>query len=95
MPVEIVYNKRSGTSLDGFVLYMSFVHDTTAELYQVASLPSLSLSKMESWSSDLNYIELQDIIIPTFMPSGKYKVFASITNRINTRNVYLADIEVL
>jgi uncharacterized membrane protein len=95
MPVEIVYSKRSGQSLNGFVLYMSFVHEESRELYQVASLPSLSLSKMESWSSGLSYIETQEIIIPSFMPAGKYKIFASITNKINTRNIYLGELEVL
>ena len=95
MPVEIVYNKRSGTSLNGFTLYLSFVHKDSGELYQVASLPSMSLHKLDSWSSNLSYIETQEVIIPPFMPAGRYKVFASATNKITTRNLYLDDLEVL
>ncbi len=95
MPLEIVFNRRTGRSLNGFVLYTSFVHEETGELYQVASLASLSLRKLESWSGKLNYIETQEIIIPEFMPSGEYKVFVSITNKINTRNLYIDDLVVL
>jgi len=95
MPLEVVYNRRSGRSLNGFVLYTSFVHEETGELYQVASLASLSLYKLDSWASGLNYIETQEIVIPEFMPSGEYKVFLSTTNKINTRNLYIDDLKVL
>jgi len=95
MPLEVVYNRRSGRSLNGFVLYTSFVHEETGELYQVASLASLSLYKLDSWTSGLNYIETQEIVIPEFMPSGEYKVFLSTTNKINTRNLYIDDLKVL
>lgn len=95
MPLRIAYNKREGTSLDGYVLYLSFIHEETRELYQVASLAPLSISKPSSWEAGLTYVETQEVIMPEFLPSGNYKVLASISNKTKTRNVYLGDLEVL
>ncbi len=95
MQVRIAYNKRKGTSLDGYVLYLTFIHEKTRELYQVASLAPLSISKPNSWDTGLTYVENQEVIMPDFLPSGNYKVLASISNKTRTRNVYLGDLEIL
>ncbi len=93
-PLQTSYQRHSGASLNGFVLYTSFVNVSTRELYQVANPATLSISKPDSWDKGVTYITTQEIILPEFLPAGKYRVFSSLTNKIRTRNIYLGSIEV-
>ncbi len=93
-PLQISYQRHSGESLNGFVLYTSFVNVVTRELYQVANPATLSISKPDSWDKDVTYITTQEIILPEFLPAGRYRVFSSLTNKIRTRNIYLGPVEV-
>ncbi len=64
-------------------------------MYQVANLPSYNLLELQEWTKNRYYIEDLEIVLPAFLDSGDYKVFLGITNIINTRNLYLGDVEVL
>ncbi len=91
---QIVYVKRDGTALEGFVLYMTYINKSTGELYQLANLPSFSINEPANWETNKHYIEDVDIALPQFINSGTYKVFVGMSNKIKTRNLYIGDIVV-
>lgn len=89
---EIVFFKRTSQSLNGFVMYMTFMNKDTGELYEIANLPSFSLIQPADWDSDRYYIEYMDINFPAFLDPAEYRVFVGMSNKVKTRNLYLGDI---
>ena len=92
LEMELVYVKREEISLDGYVLFMSFVNVATGEVYQVANLPSFALNQLGNWHEDRYYVEQLEVVFPEFLDSGNYKVFIGMTNNIRTRSMYLGDV---
>ncbi len=91
---QLVYTKRDEARLDDYVLFLTFVHTKTGEIYQVANLPSYSLNQPKNWNEDRYYIEDLKIALPEFLDPGTYKSFIGMSNEIRTRSIYLGDIEV-
>jgi uncharacterized membrane protein len=95
-PVEasFTYVKRENNSLDGYVLFLTFINEETGELYQVANLPSFSLNQTKNWREDRYYLEELVIALPEFLDPGSYKVFIGMSNEVRTRSIYLGDVAV-
>jgi len=89
---RLVFFKRESDSLNGFVMYMTFMNEKTGDLYEIASLPSFSLIQPADWDSDRYYIEDLKINFPSFLDPGDYRVFAGMSNKVKTRNLYLGNI---
>ncbi len=92
---KLVFFKRESDSLNGFVMYMTFMNNATGKLYEIATLPSFSLIQPADWDSDRYYVEELDINFPNFLEPGEYRVFAGMSNKVKTRNVYLGNIIIL
>lgn len=93
-PANFVYVKRENNSLDGYVLFSTFVNADTRESFQFANLPAFGITKLQSWSEDKYYLENIEIKIPEFVSPGEYKFFIGIDNKIRTRSIYLGDVSV-
>ncbi len=93
--VNLVYTKRTSTSLDGYFLFMTFVNETTGEIYQVANLPSFGITQPREWDENHYYIEHLEVAVPKFVDPGTYRAFIGMSNIIRTRSLYLGDIKVL
>lgn len=91
---QIVYTKLSATSLDSYVLFMTYINIDTGELYQAANLPSFSISKPATWGTNRYYVEDIKIAPPVYLDAGKYRAFVGMTNNIRSRSIYLGDIEI-
>lgn len=89
--VDLVYVKREETRLDDYVLFMTYVNDTTGEIYQLANLPSFSLNQPANWAQGRYYLEKLEVVMPEFLESGKYRVFIGMSNNVRTRSIYLGD----
>ena len=89
---QLVYVKREEERLDQYVLFLSFIHEETGEVYQVANVPSFSINQVGNWSEDVYYIEDLQIALPEFLDDGNYKIFIGMTNNIRTRSIYLGDV---
>ena len=88
----IVYKRIGKGTLDGFILYMTYVNKKTGQLYQVANLPSFAVSRPTEWTQERYYIENVDVALPSYLPTGEYDAFISLTNRIKARSLYLGDL---
>ena len=91
---QVVYAKRTNDSLDGYILYMTYVNKETGEMYQAANLPSFAIHRPEAWTKNRYYIEDIDVAFPKHLNLGVYKAFISMSNKVKVRNVYLGDINV-
>ena len=91
---RVIYGKRTNDSLDGYVLYMTYVNNETGEIYQAANLPSFAITRPEAWTKSRYYIEDIDIAFPKYLKPGTYRAFISMSNKVKIRSVYLSDIEV-
>jgi len=89
---KIVYVKRDSTSIEDYVLFLTLVNKKTRELYQIANLPSYSITKLGDWTEDRYYIEDIELAIPNFLDSGDYMFFVGMGNNIRTRSLYLGDV---
>ena len=89
---RLVFFKRTSDSLNGFVMYMTFMNEKTGELYEIASLPSFSLIQPADWDSDRYYIEDLNVNFPSFLDPGDYRVFVGMSNKVKTRNLYIGNI---
>lgn len=92
--VSFSFTKRSGNSLDSYILFTSLMNAKTGELFQLANLPSFGIKQLPEWESGLYYIENSKMVIPKFIEPGDYRVFIGMTNNIRTRSLYLGDIRV-
>jgi uncharacterized membrane protein len=90
--VTLVYTKRENNSLTDFYSFLSFVNKETAEVYQVASLPSYGIKPLGEWDKGNYYIERDEVVIPKHVEPGEYMVFTGISNRSKTSSVYLGDV---
>jgi hypothetical protein len=89
---RIVYIKRGNDSIEDYVLFLSFINKDTRELYQMANLPSFSITKVGDWSEDRYYIEDLELAVPDFLEKGDYMLFVGMGNNIRTRSLYLGDV---
>ena len=92
--LEITYVKKGDDSLGGYFLFLTFVNNSTKEMYQVANLPSFSLYQLPDWTEGLYYVEDLELALPGFLDPGEYDVFVGMSNITRTRNLYLGDVEV-
>lgn len=92
--LNITMTKRENNSLDGYVMFLSFVNKETGDTYQIANFPSFALREISDWVEDRYYLENFEIGIPEFLSSGDYMVFIGIDNKIRTRSIYLGDISI-
>jgi hypothetical protein len=90
----IVYKRSEMGSLNGYMLYTSYVNSQTGEMYQVANLPSFAFYRPEGWEKGYYYVENVDVALPSYVSAGNYKVFVSLTNRIEHLSMYLGDMKV-
>ena len=90
----IVYKRIGKGTLDGFVLYMTYVNKKTGQLYQVANLPSFAISRPTEWVQERYYIENVDVALPAYLPVGEYEAFVSLSNKIKARSLYLGNLAV-
>jgi len=91
---KFVYTKKSNTSLDGYILYISMINRKNGEIYQMANLPSFGLLEPDDWEKGKYYIEYIDLQIPDFVDSGDAMFFIGATNTLKSQSIYLGDIEV-
>jgi hypothetical protein len=90
--MQLVYLKKD--SIDNYFLFTSFINDKTGDLYQAANLPSFAISEPKDWNEEYYYVEDLEIVLPTYLEAGTYRVFIGMTNYVKTRSVYLGDVEV-
>lgn len=90
----VVYQRSDLGSLNGYMLYTTYVNSKTGEMYQVANLPSFAFYRPEGWEKGYYYVENVDIVLPSYVEAGNYKVFVSLTNRIRYVSMYLGDLKV-
>lgn len=97
--LDIVYfrsgsGSKEDTDLNDYTLFTSFVNEDTGEIYQLANLPSFALRSPGGWVKNRYYLEEIDMVIPNFIEPGNYHVFVGMGNKIRTRSMYLATVEV-
>ena len=93
--IRFSYIRRGGDDLGDYFLFMSFINESTGEIYQVANLPSFGLAKMRDWKEDHYYLEDLQIVLPGYLMKGKYKAFIGMSNNVKTRSLYLGEVNVL
>lgn len=89
---NFVYSRKASNSLDGYVLFLTFINEKDREMYQVANLPSFGISELKDWKEGYYYLENVDIAIPVFVEPGSYKAFIGMSNNIRSRSIYLGDV---
>ncbi|MBI2621008.1 DUF2079 domain-containing protein [candidate division WWE3 bacterium] len=89
--ISFTYVRRGDQSLDGYVLFLTFINAETKDGYQVANIPSFGLSRPSAWTKDHYYIEDVEVVLPTYLEAGEYKVFVGMDNKVRTRSIYLGD----
>ena len=89
---SVVYKRIGNGSLDGYILYMTYINKKTDEVFQVANLASFAVTRPLEWNEGMYYIEDIDIAPPSYVEPGTYQVFLSISNKIKARSVYLSDL---
>jgi len=88
----LVYKRIGEESLDGYLLYMTYVNKETEKVFQVANLASFAITRPSELSDDIYYIEDIDIAPPSYVEPGEYQVFLSLSNKIKIRSLYLTDL---
>jgi uncharacterized membrane protein len=88
----IVYQRLDSGALDGFVLYMTYVNKQDQSIYQVANLPSFAFNRPVDWIKERYYVENIDVALPSYLKTGNYQVFVSLSNKILYRSLYLGDL---
>ncbi len=91
-PAQIVYTKINDDALDDYFLFMTFVNEETAEVYQVANLPSFGILEPKDWVEGRYYIENIELALPQRLDPGEYRYFVGMSNRIRTRSIYLGNV---
>lgn len=92
---KTAYLKVEGDNLNDYVLYTSFVHAETGEIFQIANIYSFGLNQLQNWDTGVYYIEEATLVAPKFLETGKYKIFIGMSNSIRNRNLYLGDVSIL
>lgn len=90
----IAYKKVENEKTDSYLLFLTFIHKDTGEIFQFANLPSFAINQIEGWDNDKYYIEDLQISMPKFLSQGEYMIFVGMDNKIRTRSIYLGDIKV-
>lgn len=92
--VQVVYQKVNNDGMDSYLFYMTFVNKKTEKIFQVANLPSFAFLGPSDWTKNLYYIEDIDVALPSYVETGDYSVFLSLSNKIKIRSMYLGDVTV-
>ncbi len=87
---QVVYLNKD--KLSNNFIFMSFINLKTGYIYQSVNLPSFAVLPPEDWKEDYYYIEDLELVLPSFLEEGDYRVFVGMSNNIRTRSVYLGDI---
>ena len=90
--VSYVFTKKGSKSLSGFVSFTTLVNKETGNIFQFANYPSFAYSSLNSWETDKYYSEEISFILPSYLEKGKYFLFVGIDNKINSRSVYLGEV---
>ena len=90
--VSYVFTKESSKSLSGFVSFTTLVNKDTGNVFQFANYPSFAFSTLSSWEEDKFYSEEIKFVVPSYLEAGTYYLFVGVDNKINSRSVYLGDI---
>jgi hypothetical protein len=90
--VSYVFTKESSKSLSGFVSFTTLVNKDTGNIFQFANYPSFAFSTLNSWEEDKFYSEEIKFVVPSYLEAGTYYLFVGVDNKINSRSVYLGDI---
>ncbi|MFC1621919.1 DUF2079 domain-containing protein [Patescibacteria group bacterium] len=93
----VVYDRvgaggNKNTTLEEYLMFTSFVHKETGEIYQMANLPSHAITRPEDWEKSRFYIENVEFVLPEFVDAGEYMVFVGMDNKSRTRSIYLGDV---
>lgn len=91
---NFVYDIQGTNNLDAHKLFLTFVNKETAEYFQFPHLPSYSMVPIKDWSKNRFYTEEVDIMLPEFLEDNTYRVFIGLTDGIDTRSVYIGEVEV-
>jgi len=90
--VSYVFTKKGNKSLSGFVSFTTLVHKETGNIFQFANYPSFAYSSINSWEEGKYYSEEITFVIPSYLEKGKYHMFVGVDNKINSRSVYLGEV---
>lgn len=91
--MSYVFTKKGDKSLSGFISFTTLVHKETGNIFQFANYPSFAYSSISSWEEGKYYSEDISFAIPSYMEKGKYYLFVGIDNKINSRSVYLGEVD--
>jgi len=91
--VSYVFTKKGDKSLSGFVSFTTLVHKETGNIFQFANYPSFAYSSINSWEEGKYYSEDISFAIPSYLEKGKYYLFVGVDNKINSRSVYLGEVD--
>jgi len=90
--INYVFTKKGNKSLLGFVSFTTLVNKDTGNIFQFANYPSFAYSSLNSWEEGKYYSEKVSFLIPSYIEKGNYYLFVGIDNKINSRSVYLGEI---
>lgn len=90
--VSYTFTKKGDKSLSGFVSFTTLVHKETGNIFQFANYPSFAYSSINSWEEGKYYAEEITFVIPSYLEKGNYFLFVGVDNKINSRSVYLGEV---
>jgi len=90
---KFIFEKKTNNSLDAHKLFLTFVNVDTAEYFQIPHLASYSITPLRDWSRSRFYSEEVDVMLPGNLNSGTYRTFIGLTDGIETRSVYLGEVD--
>jgi len=90
--ISYVFSKKGSKSLQGFVSFTTLVHKESGNIFQFANYPSFAYSSLNSWEQGKYYEEKVSFIIPSYLEKGNYYLFVGIDNKINSRSVFLGEV---
>lgn len=94
LDLMFTYTRKESKNLSGFVIFTSLVHKDTGEVFQFVNYPTFVYSDITSLA-DKDYLQEKfKVKLPNYLENGNYHLFVGIDNEINTRSVYLGDIDI-
>lgn len=94
LDLMFTYTRKESKNLSGFVVFTSLVHKDSGEVFQFVNYPTFVYSDITSLGDSEYLQEKFKVKLPSYLENGEYHLFVGIDNEINTRSVYLGDINI-
>jgi uncharacterized membrane protein len=94
LDLMFTYTRKESKNLSGFIIFTSLVHKESGEVFQFVNYPTFVYSDITSISENDYLQEKFKVRLPAYLENGDYHLFVGVDNEINTRSVYLGDINI-